>query len=204
MSKPANDDVFEGLALHDQLHLDWQPSPLTDGVQIDLANQESARSLQAIAVFEEAPRNLPSDANNDAHELHHLEAKIDVLPSLVAGLAARHALILRDNSIEWTGSAGDGLSSGDTGFVIIYPNPGLPVPLRIPGRIVGMAERAGSRWLLTRFEHVTLPVRDALEKLVFRRHRRQIAMAKGTGVHAESATPADNSAFQTGVFQMPK
>lgn len=194
-------EEFEGLALHDQLPFAWEPTPARDPAELDHINQDTARALQALAVFEEAPRELSNDNVHTSQELLHLEAKVDVLLSLVGMLAAEHrgraapphSVILRADSLEWAGTAGVGVSSGDLGYAVLYPNPMLPLPLRIAGRIVGSVERSGTRWLLCRFEHMAPGVSNGLEKLIFRRHRRQIALTKGTGVTIE-----------TGIFQVPK
>ncbi|MCG8377439.1 MAG: PilZ domain-containing protein [Chlorobiales bacterium] len=204
-------DQFEGLALHDQLPLAWEPSELINAVELDHANQETARALQALAVFEEAPREPPSDTHQQTQELHHLEAKVDVLLSLVIRMAAdqkgafsQHSTVLRATSLEWTGPDAAALKSGDTGYAVIYPNPLLPLTFRLPSRVVGIAERSGTRWLLTRFENIAPTVSDGLEKLIFRRHRRQIAIAKGTGVHSESVLHSETGVFHAGALDVPK
>lgn len=191
---------FEGVALHERLGLSWQPAMLDNAIELDHLNQETARVLQAMAVFEEAPRELNADPGQAGHELQHLEAKVDVLLSLVGTLlaerrstVAEHSLVLRAGSVEWAGPATAGLEAGDTGHMLIYANPMLPLPLRLAARVVGTTDRNGTRWLLTRFEHQSTAVENGMEKLIFRRHRRQVALSRGTGIHS-----------QTGIFQMPK
>ena len=193
-------ESFEGVALHEHLRLDWRSGSLDNIIELDHLNQETARVLQTMAVFEEAPKEFSSEANQPGHELQHLEAKIDVLLSLVGLLIAErradlpeHSIVLRARSAEWTGPAGTGLDKGETGFLHLYVSPLLPLPLRLAARIVGTAERNGVRWLLTRFEHLSPAVETGMEKLIFRRHRRQIALSRGTGLPA-----------QTGIFEMPK
>ena len=199
-SAEAANERFEGVALHDRLPFDWRPAMLDNGLELEQINLETARVLQALAVFEEAPRAAGTDSDPAAMELHHLEAKIDVLLSLMGGLVAErgcsapaHNLVLRAGSVEWCGGEADACQTGDTGFARIYVNPTLPLPLRLPARIVGTVERSGARWLLTQFEHLAPAVSDGMQKLIFRRHRRQIALSRGTGVHAE-----------TGIFRMSK
>lgn len=195
----ANDN-FEGVALHDRLPFEWRPAELNNGLELEQINLETARVLQALAVFEDAPRAAGNDSDPATQELHHLEAKIDVLLSLMGGIVAergcvapQHNLVLRAGSVEWCGGAAAERQNGDTGFAKIYVNPTLPLPLRLPARIVGTVERSGTRWLLTQFEQLTPHVSDGMQKLIFRRHRRQIALSRGTGVHSE-----------TGIFRMSK
>lgn len=194
------EDLFEGVALHERMPFAWEPAGLDNAVELDHANQEAARVLQAMSVFEEAPREHSSDPNQPGQDLLHLESKVDVLLSLVGMLighrqngAAPHSLVLRAGSLEWSGPVVAQANPGDQGYAVLYPNPMLPLPLRLPASICGSLERSGSRWLLTRFEFLTPPVKSAMEKLVFRRHRRQVALSRGTGVFSE-----------TGLFRVPK
>lgn len=200
MNRSQNDAEFDGLALHDFLPLVWEASPLCDPAELEHYNQETARALQALALFEEAPKEISTDAVPKGQELLHLEAKVDVLLSLVTrlvshqqGLPKRHNTVLRADSLEWTGPCAEQARTGDTGVIVIYPNPMLPMPFRLAGRVVSTVERAGVKWRLTRFENLSPLVNVGLEKLVFRRHRRQVATARGTDVFTK-----------TGIHRAPK
>ncbi len=196
----SHDDGFSGLALHDHLPLRWEPSPLEDPAEVELCNLETARALQALAVFEEMPRELPNDTTHMHQELAHIEAKIDVLLSLVTRLARErqgvpqpHATVLHADGIEWSGPEVERTRNGDTGILILYPNPAMPLPFRLPSRIVGSAERNGTRWRRLHFEQLSSTVSVGIEKLVFRRHRRQVALSRGTDVFS-----------RTGIHRAPK
>ena len=192
---------FEGISLYERLPFSWIGADLGDLNALDQANHETARTLQALAVYEEMPREMSSDTTHHANpELLHLQVKVDVLLSLVgrlisenAGMPARHSLVLRGQSVEWSGPDQAKAKPGDCGFALIYPNPMLPLPLRLPSRVVGSVERSGARWLQSRFENLSPAVAAGLEKMVFRRHRRQVAFSKGTGVFTE-----------TGIFKASK
>ena len=200
MNQPLDITEFDGLALHDFLPLAWEPSTLSDAAELEHYNQETARALQALALFEEAPKELSNDAMPKGQELLHLEAKVDVLLSLVTrlvshqqGLPKRHNTVLRADTLEWTGPGAEQARTGDSGVIVLYPNPMLPMPFRLAGRVVSTVERSGTKWRLTRFEHMSPLVSVGLEKLVFRRHRRQVAISKGTDVFTK-----------TGIHRAPK
>jgi len=200
MNQPLDITEFDGLALHDFLPLACEPSTLSDAAELEHYNQETARALQALALFEEAPKELSNDAMPKGQELLHLEAKVDVLLSLVTrlvshqqGLPKRHNTVLRADTLEWTGPGAEQARTGDSGVIVLYPNPMLPMPFRLAGRVVSTVERSGSKWRLTRFEHMAPLVSVGLEKLVFRRHRRQVAISKGTDVFTK-----------TGIHRAPK
>ena len=193
MNRSQNDAEFDGLALHDFLPLVWEPSPLSDATELEHYNQETARALQALSLFEEAPKELSADAAPKGQELLHLEAKVDVLLSLVTrlvshqqGLPKRHNTVLRADTLEWAGPCAEQAKTGDSGVIVLYPNPLLPMPFRLAGRVVSTIERGGAKWRLTRFEHLSPLVNVGLEKLVFRRHRRQVAIARGTDVFTKT------------------
>lgn len=198
-SMPNGD--FEGLALHDCLPLAWEPSPLADPAEVEHYNQETARAMQALALFEEAPKEVSNEGTQKGQQdLLHLEAKVDVLLSLVtrlvtqqSGLPPRHNTVLRADGLEWTGPAVEQARTGDSGVIVLYPNPLLPLPFRLPGRVAGSVERGDMLWRVVRFELLSPLVSVGLEKLVFRRHRRQVATAKGTDVFSK-----------TGIHRMPK
>lgn len=194
------DEVFEGLALHDHLPLAWEPAPLADPADLERHNFATARALAALALFEEAPRDSAPDGLQQGHELQHLEAKVDVLLSLVTQLLAerhgyppRHNVVLRADGIEWSGPATEAATSGATGVVVLYPNATLPLPFRLPAQVVASIDRSGRRWLVARFEYLSPAVRLGLEKLVFRHHRRQVALARAT-----------DTLSRTGILRAPK
>jgi Atypical PilZ domain, cyclic di-GMP receptor len=184
---------FDGISLYERLPLTWVSAELGDAAELDHANHEAARALQALAVFEEMPREPVNDSNQAGQELVHLQTKVDVLLSLVGrllaqqpGAAVRHSLVLRATGCEWAGPDAERVKPGETGYLSIYANPSLPLALRLPGKTLGSVERSGGRWLQTHFECLSPAVASGLEKLVFRRHRRQVALTKGTGVFTET------------------
>lgn len=193
---------FEGISLYERMPFSWIGADLGDLNELDHANHETARALQALSVYEEMPRDAGSDTahHHPNPEILHLQVKVDVLLSLVgrlmsgqSGVPARHSVVLRGQSVEWSGPDQAKARPGDSGYAVIYPNPMLPLPLRLPARVVGSVERSGARWLQTRFENLAPAVAAGLEKMVFRRHRRQVAYSKGTGVFTE-----------TGIFRASK
>ena len=190
-----NTSDFEGLTLVDRLPLEWHPADLDDPTVLEHANDDAARALQAHAVFEELPRLPNEDPAHTTHELIRLEAKLDLVLSLMGKLLSnridlppRHAVIFRAMSLEWGGSAAATLERGETGILDIYANPQVPLPVKLPGRIAGSAKRNGNTWLRIRFEKLSPIVSDGLEKLIFRHHRRQVAIARATIVSSKLGT----------------
>ena len=202
----ADDDGFEGLSLHEHLPFLWEPSDLGEAAELEQCGQETARALQAIALFEEAPREPLADAgHHQEQELAHLEAKVDVLLSLVTRLVAdrhgapeRTGTVLRADSLEWSGPAAG--TRGARGYRHRRPLPERHAAARLPppARVAGVVDRSGSRWILTRFEHIPSPVHVGLEKLIFRRHRRR-SRCRGTDVLSRTGVFSG-----TGLYCAPK
>ena len=187
MNAGGSSAKFDALALIDQLPLEWHPTDLDDPTVLEHVNDDAARALQAHAVFEEQPRSPHEDQAHTSHELIRLESKLDLILSLMGkllsnrvNLPASHSVIFRATRLEWSGSSEPVIRRGDTGIIDIYANPQVPLPVRLPGRIASIDERNGNTWLLVRFEKLSPVVSEGLEKLIFRHHRRQIAIARAT------------------------
>ena len=187
MNPGDESEDFEGLTLVDRLPLEWHPADLDDPTVLEHANDDAARALQAHAVFEELPRLPNEDPAHTTHELIRLEAKLDLVLSLMGkllsnriGLPPNHPVIFRAMSLEWGGSAVATIQHGETGIIDVYANPQVPLPVKLPGRIAKSTKRNGNTWLLIRFQNLSPIVSEGLEKLIFRHHRRQVAIARAT------------------------
>lgn len=178
---------YDGLAIDDIVPLSWEPADFTHSAPLEHANEDTSRALQAIAVFEETPRSPTDDLVHASSESSRLEAKVDLILSLLsnivserAGMPAPQAVVLRNNSIEWQLGADANIGRADTGIANVWINTHIPLPLRLPCRVDGTIERNGYAWAQARFEFLAPSVRDALGQVIFRHHRRQVAIARGT------------------------
>ncbi|MCC5793144.1 MAG: PilZ domain-containing protein [Chromatiales bacterium] len=194
---PGDDEAFDALALHDHVPISWQPDPLGDPLELERHHQATARALQALSLFEEPPREISADPAAANPELSRLEAKVDVLLSLASRLLgepntlpASAPVVLRPGSLEWCPPARERAAAGETGIITLYPNPVWPLPFRLPAQITSQVERGDSLWQTLRFIGLLPSVEVGLEKLIFRRHRRQVALARGTGIFAQPVFPA--------------
>ena len=198
MNRSQNDAEFDGLALHDFLPLVWEASPLTDAAELEHYNQETARALQAlVAVRGGAEGNLdampmPKGAGTAApggqggrpavagHAARESAAGPAEAPQHRA--ARRHAGV--DRALRRAGP-----NRGQRRHRHLSESHCCRCPFRLAGRVVSTVERGGAKWRLTRFEHLSPLVSVGLEKLVFRRHRRQVAIARGTDVFTQDRHP---------------
>lgn len=135
--------------------------------------------LRALAVVEDGPR--PEEPETGDHALPRIEAKLDLLTTLVAGLcrldddpvrplrwSARGACLVLDAAP----------AAGGSGLFRVRPADWLPSTLLLPAtEIAREAVQGGVRcWL--RFDALPGALEAALERHLFRIHRRAVAESR--------------------------
>lgn len=165
--------------------LRFEPGVTVTGAALARLNADNHQLLAAESTLDEA---RPSDALKDespalVHELQRLEYKLNILLRLTAELAAREVPLpepqrvrLASGGLEWYGAAAPAV--GSTGLALLYVNPALPQPLKLPCAVAAESMQEGSRVAQLRFCDLSEAVTSMLEKLIFRHHRRQIAGAR--------------------------
>lgn len=136
--------------------------------------------LRTLAVVEDGPRPEEPDAGD--HALHRIEAKLDLLTALVAGLC-RHDDDDPVRALQWSARGAclelaDPPPPGSNGLFRVRPADWLPSALLLPAtEIAREATDGGVRsWL--RFDALPPALEAALERHLFRIHRRAIAESR--------------------------
>jgi len=178
----VTDSFFgDGLILEDSRPLAWIPGPLAQGSELAHLNADNYQLLTAEASVEETRTHeaLKDESPALLHELQRIEYKLNILLRLTAELSMRNnsmphlrRIWLSARGIEWSG---DGPAVGGTGLLQLYINPALPQPLLLPCVVAGQRVADSQRIAQLRFVGVSEPVVEALDKLIFRHHRRLIA-----------------------------
>ena len=161
--------LYEELAFQDVLPFAWRPLP--QGADRDVAQgymERNARLLHAREALDQlgpVAVEKPDESSPHAADLLRLELKVNLLLVLVGQVLATSrprppAVPVRFNA---------------QGVAEIYLHDALAEPLRLPGRVSSVTPDGHVK---VRFVPVGEPVADLLEKLCFRRHRRQIAGAR--------------------------
>lgn len=138
--------------------------------------------LRALAVVEDGPRGDEPDAGGD-HALPRIEAKIDLLTALVASLCAQ-AGGDPPRRLRWSARGAcievpDAPVPGTCGHLRVRPADWLPSPLQLPATVLATGpggEGAHRAWL--RFDDLPAPLQAALERHLFRQHRRAVAESR--------------------------
>lgn len=176
--------LYEELAFEDVVPLAWKPSPVPfDPAIIGVYADRNLRVLQALAALEEhgpIEKLDEKDAPSAAH-IARLDLKLNLLLDMVGQLLmASHPrpkpASVRFNALGavWQG-APPYPDLGNQGVLEVYLRDCIAEPLRLVGRIATISPdgRIKARFIPPG-EHIS----DLMEKLAFRKHRRQIAGAK--------------------------
>ncbi|MGO4551408.1 PilZ domain-containing protein [Lysobacter sp. 2RAF19] len=153
----------------------FEPS-VPDGARLQALFARSEALLRALAVVEDSPRHDDSDGHDET-SLQRIEAKLDLLTALVASLAGAQATdSLR--ALQWSARgawlAVDAPAVGTSGLLRVQPADWLPSPLLLPATVIAAADDG----VLLRFDDLPPALEAALERHLFRLHRRAVAESR--------------------------
>lgn len=137
--------------------------------------------LRALAVIEDGARCEEPEQPLD-HALSRIEAKIDLLALVVAGLYADDSADPA-RPLQWSARGAclvveSALAAGAAGQFRVKPADWLPSPLLLPATVVACEAEGGRLRAWLRFEPMTPTLQSALERHLFRVHRRSIAESR--------------------------
>lgn len=176
-AEAARELLFGDILVCDEV----RPAAFVPGTCGDAALQgHCARTealLRALAVVEDGVRNEEPEQPVD-NALHRIEAKLDLLAALVATFAAHDTDPFR--ALQWSARGAcvpvDAPVPADSeGLFRVQPVDWLPTPLVLPAAVLAceQAENGAVAWL--RFGALSPSLEAALERHLFRLHRRAIA-----------------------------
>lgn len=171
--------LYEELAYEDVVPLEWRPLPEPfDPAVVGSYADRNLRTLQALAALEEHGHPEKPDDSQHSAEIARLDLKVNLLLDMVGKLLVANQPRPRPTSIRfnalgavWHGSA-PYPPLGNQGVLELHLRDCIAEPLRLVGRIASIAPdgRIKARFIPPG-EHIA----DLLEKLAFRKHRRQVA-----------------------------
>ncbi len=170
------------LSWEDRLPLAWRPAPADHAAETPRLYESALTRLNAILTVGEAlASELPDEGSPRTQDLVRLEARLNLLLAMVGELLAAQrprpaarAVRLGGSWVEWEDPHPPAV--GETLAVELYLNPSLPDAVTLPA-VVAAVNRPGSGQATVHATFPDLPpnVRNALEKLIFRWHRRRVA-----------------------------
>jgi hypothetical protein len=143
--------------------------------------------LRSVALVEDARSDDGHDERSDATlQVQRLEAKLDLVMVLLGRLVRQSAQDLPLRPLRWSRRGirieqgmRTGAAAGSQGVIRLQPSDWLPDHIDLPVVIVAEAANgAGAHYLWLRFEGLSDALEMALERHLFRLHRRQIAEAR--------------------------
>jgi Atypical PilZ domain, cyclic di-GMP receptor len=176
--------LYEELAFQDVLPLVWRP--MANPVDRDLTGSFDERNLRLLQAWDAMEEHTPIEKQKPedapyAAEILRLDLKVNLLLDLVGQLLVANRprpppTPVRFNALGamWRGT-GTLPEAGEQGIAEIYLRDCLAEPLRLAGRVTNVTPDGNIK---VKFLPMSEAVSDLIEKLAFRRHRRQIAGAR--------------------------
>lgn len=181
----GNESLGQGLVYEDMLPLRWRSLDLPHtSLELARLQDNNEEVLRVIAVLDE----YLSDNTIEEHaplnqEMLRVETKLNLLLALVGQLFTLHypqppvkPVKLTPTHLEWV--AGEGAQLGEYGVVELYLSPRCPRPLIFPGTIEKIEGLPVGHTIGVVFADLSESTKERLEKIIFRHHRRSIALAR--------------------------
>ncbi len=172
--------LYEELAFQDVIPVVWRAA--TGLLDPDTAGGIAERNLQVLqawdAMGEHVPVEKPDENSPYAADFLRLERKMNLLLDLVGQVLAANRPRPTPTSVRFNalGAVWRGVpplpEAGAQGVLEVYLHDCLAQPLRLPGRVTNVTPDGNVK---ARFIPLGEPVADLIEKMAFRRHRRQVA-----------------------------
>jgi hypothetical protein len=187
MSEQGEDSLGSGLVLEEYLPITWaaQNAPL-DPIRIAGLQSASERVMNTVLALEDSAPEIVDEFPGKASELQRLDFKVNLLLDLVGQVVAhqlslppRAAVRLGADRIEW--NSANPPAAGQMVVVQVYLNLRFPRPVNLLARVQSVSATPKGSIVRAVFESMEKSLKETLEKLIFRSHRRQVASHKQHG-----------------------
>ena len=153
----------------------------TAGGNASLAPQ-ALTLLRAMSLFDDAREVEVDDSDAQVAELLRIEAKVDLVLTLLGAVLRERTTLPPPTHVRWSRVGArfhaPTAPAHATGRVRMVLDARLPQCLELPARVIATRPEANGATLWVRFEGHDGALEAALERQVFRRHRRQVAQAR--------------------------
>jgi hypothetical protein len=157
---------------------------LPDATPAPAAQAESL--LLALAQVEDLRGEDATEDKESSAAVQRVNAKLDLMLALLGRLVRQSMQMPAPRAVRWSARglrlelpASSGVAAGVTGMVALQASDWLPDRLELPATVLGEAElEPGRHALWLAFPALTAGLGEALERHLFRLHRRQIAESR--------------------------
>lgn len=180
MSDVAWKTFSERVTWDGRFHATCEPAAPPAAAALASINDRNANVLVAVAALMDRRVDTGEDDNALSQEVARLDAKLNVLMEIVNRLLLPQSALPPRISLRFNGLGAvlpwEGLPPvGQPVLLKLHFDVVRALPLELPGvRQAGPLDGKG----FVAFEGLSEPVRDEIERLVFRQHRRQVAEAR--------------------------
>jgi hypothetical protein len=185
MSEEAWKGFSERVTWDGRFHATCEPAAPPAAAALASINDRNANVLVAVAALMDRRVDTGEDDNALSQEVARLDAKLNVLMEIVNRLLLPQSALPPRISLRFNGLGAvlpwEGLPPvGQPVLLKLHFDVVRALPLELPGvRQAGPLDGKG----FVAFEGLSEPVRDEIERLVFRQHRRQVAEARAHATH---------------------
>jgi len=191
-STPAIEHPAETELFSDALSCDGVLPVRFDPVARPVQQQAAEALLMGLAVAEDVRTDDKDDRSDLPQSVQRMEAKLDLLLGLLGRLARQREGALPVRPVRWShrGLRIDldhpvDTAAGTAGVAMIEPAGWLGDHIELPATVLAsIASGTGSYYLWLRFGQLAPGLAEALERHLFRLHRKQIAEARQAALNA--------------------
>jgi hypothetical protein len=144
----------------------------------------NAELLHCINLLGEQPHTKQDEESELDSAILRVEAKLDMVLGLLSTMLKKELDIPAACGTRLTAMGVEWLCRevppelDDPVWISLYLDPRLPTALQLPARVVSVDTSGGDCVVLCRFAQVEEGVQQLLEKMIFRHHRRQVALSR--------------------------
>ena len=181
---PPQGDEAEARLFGDSLSCDVELPVAVEPASSRGRQAQAITLLSALAQIEDLRKK--DDAGEEHGDLpllaQRMDAKLDLVLALLGRLVRQSSPGLPALPLRWSVHgvrlelpAGPEPDGHGHGLVRLQPSEWLPDSLELPATVLATASAEGRRWLWLRFADLPPGLEDALERQLFRMHRREVA-----------------------------
>lgn len=185
----------DGLWYEDRLPVRWDEAGAAPTAAQSLgAGNSGEQFLRHLGVLDEHR----TDADEDGplcHDIQRLEFKVDLLLEMVGVLVGRDTVLpaattvrLGADRMQWITTPAEAPGEGRLVRVELFLYPRLPTPLELFGEVESLTAVPDGLRVTLRYAGMAEGLRNALEKLIFRQHRRLVAQARQAARRSDGET----------------
>ena len=164
------------------LRLQGEPT-FSDFMRFD---ERNASLLKTLASDEQSRREPEPSLEALMQEIDRLDQKLNLMTELLADLVRREVVVpepqpfrLSSAGVSFEYCEAESVNEGDWVKVSLFLLANVPRPLEFAARVVASnSDFVPNDWLTVSFEQVNEVVESALDRLVFKHHRREVAMRR--------------------------